>query len=312
MIPVRVADVSDVADSVKLYDLHPTSGDLPAFTAGSHIDLHLPNGLMRSYSLVNPESERRRYQVAVALDRASRGGSSFMHESIRPGTLLEISEPRNNFFLVEDAAHSILIAGGIGVTPMMPMIQRLEALGRSWKLHYCGRTRSSLAFREHLTSYADRVDLRLDDESAGELLDIAALMRDASPDTHFYCCGPAGMLGAFQSAAAATLEPSHTHLEFFAPREAPATDSEYTVELARSHKTVTVRRGCTILETLMEIGIEVDHNCTQGICGTCETRVLSGVPDHRDEVLTESERASNKTMMICCSGSKTRTLVLDL
>jgi vanillate O-demethylase ferredoxin subunit len=311
MIRVRVADVADIADSIKLYELEPLSGSLPPFKAGAHIDLHLGNGLKRSYSLVNDESERHRYCIAVALDRATRGGSRFIHDSIRPGEVLDIEEPTNSFALVESAANSVLIAGGVGITPIMPMIGRLHALQRPWQLHYCVRTRTAAAFARELSQHGDRVNLLPDDQTGGAFLDIPALMADAPPETHFYCCGPAGMLDGFQKAGA-ELAPGRFHLEFFAPREAAATDNQFTVVLARSERSFVIPRGATILETLLAAGIDVDHDCTQGICGTCETRVLEGIPDHRDEILTESERAASKTMMICCSGSKSPTLVLDL
>jgi tetrachlorobenzoquinone reductase len=313
---VRVHAVTWEAEGILSYELRDPSGAaLPAFTAGSHIDLNLPTGLVRSYSLVNPQDERHRYVVAVQKDRASRGGSTWVHDKLRTGDIIVISAPRNNFPLAEDAAHSLLIAGGIGVTPLWCMMQRLAALGRSAEFIYCVRTRKEAAFRAPIEALGAaggvKVLFNYDGEPGGKMLDIAGVAAAASPQTHLYCCGPLPMLEAFE-AATKELPRERVHVEYFTAKEAPAAAGGFTVVLAKSGKSFQIAPGKTILETLFDAGINVASSCLEGVCGTCETRVLEGVPDHRDVVLTESERKASKTMMICCSGSKTDKLVLDL
>lgn len=313
---VRVHSVTWEAEGILSYELRdPAGAPLPAFTAGSHIDLNLPTGLVRSYSLTNSQDERHRYVVAVQKDRASRGGSTWVHDKLRTGDIVVISSPRNNFPLAEDAPHSLLIAGGIGVTPLWCMLQRLVALGRSAELIYCVRTRKEAAFREPIEAAGGKpgakVSFNFDGEPGGKLLDIAAVVGAASPDTHLYCCGPLPMLEAFE-AATKDLPRERVHVEYFTAKDAPAAEGGFTVVLAKSGKSFQIAPGKTILETLLDAGINVASSCLEGVCGTCETRVLEGVPDHRDVVLTDSERKASKTMMICCSGSKTDRLVLDL
>lgn len=311
---VRVNSIRAEAQNIKSFELIPLNGDvLPPFTAGAHIDLHLDNGLVRSYSLVNPQEERHRYVVAVNRDAASRGGSTYLHDRMQPGTDLTISAPRNTFPLVEDATTVVLLAGGIGITPLWCMIQRLEQLGRHWQLHYAARSRKAAAFVDQLTTLGDgarrRVHLSFDDETGGQLLDLKAIVSAASDDAHLYCCGPAPMLAAFEAACSGR-DRRYIHTERFSP-VAPS-GAGFRVVLARTQKEFWVPPGKTILDTLLEKGIDVLHSCTQGVCGTCQTSVIEGVPDHCDSVLTEAEKQSNKVMMICCSGSKTERLVLDL
>lgn len=313
---VRVHSVTWEAEGIFSYELRdPAGAALPEFTAGSHIDLNLPSGLVRSYSLVNPQTERHRYVVAVQKDRASRGGSTWVHEKLRTGDIITISAPRNNFPLAEDAKHSLLIAGGIGVTPLWCMLQRLGALGRSAELIYCVRTRKEAAFREAIVALGEKsgakVTFNFDGEPGGKMLDIAAVAAAASPETHLYCCGPLPMLEAFE-AATKNLPPERVHVEYFTAKEAPAAEGGFTVVLAKTGRSFQIAPGKTILETLLDAGLNVASSCLEGVCGTCETKVLEGIPDHRDVVLTDSERKANKTMMICCSGSKTDKLVLDL
>jgi len=313
---VRVRSVSWEAQGILSYDLRPFAGrELPPFTAGAHIDLLLPGGMVRSYSLVNPQEERHRYVIAVNRDAASRGGSRFVHESVRPGDTLTVSSPRNNFPLAEDAGHSVLIAGGIGITPLWCMIQRLQALGRSWELYYCTRTRQSAAFLEPLQGLGRRVNTDLhfnfDQEPGGRMLDIAAVVASAPANAHLYCCGPLPMLEAFERAAASR-PPAQVHTEYFSAREAPSVDGGFTVVLARSKVELEVPKGKTILDALLDNGFDSPYSCLEGVCGTCEARVLEGIPDHRDLVLSKEEKESNRSMMICCSGSKSARLVLDL
>jgi tetrachlorobenzoquinone reductase len=311
---LRVNRISYEAESINSYELVlPEGGDLAPFTAGSHIDLHLKNGMIRSYSLVNDQGERHRYVIAVNKDASSRGGSSFVHDTFKAGDIVTVSAPRNNFALREDAEYSLLIAGGIGVTPLMSMIRRLEALGRPWKLSYAARTRRAAAFLDELEAIKPNADLNLhfDDEQGGRPLDIANVVASAPAHAHLYCCGPVPMLEAFEKAAAG--RPSgHVHVEYFQAAQAPAVDGGFEIKLARSKRTIAVEPGKTILDTVLDAGIMANYSCSEGVCGTCETRVIEGIPDHRDLFLSPEEKAANKTIMICCSGSKSGTLVLDL
>lgn len=308
-LELRVRSATWEAPDILSYELRPAGGgELPSFTAGAHVDLTLPNGLIRSYSLVNDQAERHRYVIAVQKDRASRGGSAWVHEYLRPGALLAVNGPRNNFPLNEAAARSVLVAGGIGITPIVCMVRRLTELGKNWTLHYCARTRAVAAFAERLTG---DVRYNFDGEPGGQLLDIASIVQQAPPDTHFYCCGPLPMLAAFEAATAA-LPREQVHIEYFTAKEAPAVAGGFTLVLAKSAKQLAVSPGKTILEALLDAGLEVPYSCMEGVCGTCETRVIEGMPDHRDLVLSDAEHAAGKTMMICCSGCKGDRLVLDL
>lgn len=307
----RIGSVTSEAPSINSYALWPVDCDvLPPFTAGAHVDLILGNGLVRSYSLTNSQDERHRYVIAVQQDRNSRGGSKWIHENVRVGDVITLDGPRNNFGLNEGAQKSLLIAGGIGITPFLSMIERLDALKRDWELIYCARDRARAAFFSALEARAF-VRVNLDEEPGGTALDIATIVRSASEDTHLYCCGPVPMLEAFESATKDVAR-DRVHLEYFSAKEAPSREREFTVVLHRSGRELSVPAGKTILEVLREHGIEAAYSCTEGMCGTCETAVIGGIPDHRDAVLTEMERASNKTIMICCSGSKTEKLVLDI
>lgn len=310
-LSLRIVSATWEAPNIVSYELRPPEGgELPPFTAGAHIDLSLPNGLVRSYSLVNSQSERHRYVIAVQKDRASRGGSKWVHENFRVGELLTANGPRNNFALEEAAEKSVFIAGGIGITPILSMTERLSALGRDWELVYCARKRAGTAFLESLQR-KPRVRFNFDEEPGGKMLDIAAVVKAAPANAHLYCCGPLPMLEAFEQATR-DLPRERVHVEYFTAKAPPAVEGGFTVVLARKGLTIAVAPGKTILDTLRDHGVDVPYSCTEGVCGTCETRVLEGVPDHRDLILTEAERASNKTMLICCSGSKSEKLVLDL
>ena len=278
-LEVRVKSVTYEADGIHSYDLRlPDGGQLPRFKAGAHIDVKLSNGAVRSYSLINPEHERNRYVIAVALDEHSRGGSRHMY----------------------------------GITPIWCMVQRLVALKRPWQLHYAVRERGAAAFRDELHALdGSSMHLHVDADTGGKVLDVPAIVRQTPANAHLYCCGPTGMLESFELA---TRERPHgnVHVEYFKARETPAITGGYTVVLAQSKQQVVVNTGQTILDALIAAGLDPARSCSQGVCGTCEVRVLEGAPDHRDLVLTESERAANRTMMICCSGSKSKKLVLDL
>jgi ferredoxin-NADP reductase len=288
---------------------------LPPFTAGAHIDLHLPREMIRSYSLLNAPSDAARYVVAVQRDAQGRGGSSWMHAQPRVGDRLRASLPGNDFALAEEAAHSVFIAGGIGITPILSMLHRLEELGRRWQLHYAGRSPEETAFADTLRAMQGgrghgEVEFCFG-SSRAERLDIAAIVRNAPADAHLYCCGPSRMIDAFVEACAG--RPAHTvHFERFAAGSAAATEGGYEVVLERSGQRLAVAPGKTILDTLLDHAIDVPYACSAGVCGTCRTRVIAGEPDHRDDYLDAQEKQSNEAIMICCSGSRSKTLVLDL
>jgi vanillate O-demethylase ferredoxin subunit len=300
--------------SLELVPLPPET-ELPAFGAGAHIDLQLPGGLLRSYSLLNDPAERHRYVIAVNRDANSRGGSRHVHEVLRPGETLTISAPRNNFMLHEPSNLNVFIAGGIGITPILSMIARTRRLGGQWKLHYAARTREHAAFLDLLQSWAaqDGAELALnfDQEPGGRMLDIAQTVASQPAHAHLYCCGPLPMLGAFERAAA-SWPTEQVHVEYFAAREAAVMTGGFTVKLARSGRVVRIQAGQSILDGLQAIGMEPLWSCREGVCGTCEVRVLEGKPDHRDVVLSSAEKAGNQRMMICCSGALSEQLVLDL
>jgi vanillate O-demethylase ferredoxin subunit len=311
--------MSNEAQDIVSLELVPEAQDgrsalsLPSFTAGAHVNVHLPNSIERSYSLINSQEERHRYVIAVQKDRASRGGSRFIHESLHAGKVLTISAPINNFRLIEEARHTVLIAGGIGITPLWCMIQRLQTLGRSWELFFSVRARTNAAFLNQIAAFGNsaNVHCHFDDEEQGRFMDLAAIVNRVEQGTHLYCCGPTSMLEAFELAASSL--PAHrVHTEYFSPKTAPVVSGGFTVVLARRGDSVFIPPGKTILDTLLERGIELQYSCTEGVCGECETKVLEGIPDHRDVALSGEEHASNRTMMICCSGCKGEKLVLDL
>jgi len=316
-IPVRVRQMRREADSVVSVELDTLDGQkLPPAAPGAHVDVQLGPSIRRSYSLTEAISASPRLTIAIHRDPASRGGSAYVHDVLRVGQQTWISAPKNNFPLQGDADRSILIAGGIGITPILAMVRHLTANGRIWQLFYAARTASAAAFKDELKALAAKAGSKaslvfhFDDAAGGAPLNIADTLRDCG-NAHIYCCGPAAMLKAFEAATAA-LPPTRVHLEHFSSTEEIARDGGFEVVLAKSGRTLHVDQGETILDTLISAGISVPFACTEGTCGTCETRVLEGVPDHRDMILTEAERAANDTMMVCCSGAKSPRLVLDL
>ena len=302
------------AEGIVSYEFVSADGaPLPPFTAGAHVDLQLPGGLLRSYSLANDPAERHRYVVTVDRAADSRGGSAWMHTVPRPGDRIAAGMPVNDFPLYEDAPLSVFIAGGIGITPFMAMAARLNTLGRPWRLHYAVRSRQRAAYVQELHAL-DRDGAAVNLHCTGEDMerpDIAAIVREAPAASHVYCCGPNGMLEAF-TAACSGLAPQRVHLERFSASQEAATGGGYEVQLARSGKTLNVEAGKTLLDTLLDAGVQIQYSCSQGICGTCCTPVLEGTPDHRDDYLTDEEKAGNRAMMVCCSGSLTPRLVLDI
>ena len=313
-IELRLRQVRLEAQGICSYEFVAASGEpLPAFTAGAHVDLHLPQGMVRSYSLVNAPQDAGCYRIAVQREDAGRGGSAWMHEQLRVGQVLRASAPSNDFALDESAGHSVFIAGGIGITPILSMIGRLEALGRSWQLHYASRAPERTAFVDALRALdggRGRV-VHCHGSPGSARADIAAIVAAADASTHLYCCGPARMIDAFVAAGAAR-PPETLHYERFAATAAPSVEGGFEVVLNKSGRRFAVEPGKSILDTLLDHDVSVAYACSSGICGTCRTGVVAGVPDHRDDFLDDAARQANTDVMICCSGSHTPTLVLDL
>jgi ferredoxin-NADP reductase len=323
---VLVHSVTHESDGVvRLTLVDPSGSDLPGWAPGAHLNLVLPSQKVRQYSLCGPAEDTAAYHIAVLREPDGRGGSAEIHETGLVGRRLTIQGPRNHFPLV-DADDYLFIAGGIGITPILPMIRAVQGAGASWRLLYGGRTRSSMAFRDALGRYGERVTFVPQDEQGHPPL--AEFLSEATPTAAVYCCGPSGLLTAVEKCCRATGCIERLHTERFTPP--PATGStpvstedtdgiadsdneiSFEVELRRSGATVTVPVGCTILERVRDVVPDVLSSCEEGYCGTCETRVLDGTPLHRDTILSEAERRRNDTMMICVGRSRTERLVLDL
>lgn len=296
---------------VRLTLHHPDGDPMPRWEPGAHIDLVLRDELVRQYSLCGDPDDRSKLEIAVLREPDSRGGSEHVHEELAEGDLLRIRGPRNHFPLVP-APRYLFIAGGIGITPLLPMIARAAADGADWQLSYGGRRRETMAFGEELSDrYGHRVSILPQDE-AGRL-DLDSLLGTPRQDTAVYCCGPEPLLAAVE-ARCAQWPDGALHVERFAAKTTPGsvTADEFDVELARSGITLTVPADKTILEVAEDAGVPVLSSCQEGICGTCETPVLDGAVDHRDSLLTVEERAAGETMMICVSRACGRRLTLDL
>ena len=295
----------------------PDGQALPPFTAGAHIDVEVQPGLVRQYSLCNAPGGRDRYQIGVLREPESRGGSVAMVDAVQEGQDIRVSEPRNHFELESSARKSVLIAGGIGVTPILCMAERLAHAGEPFEMHYAVRSADRAAFKERIAAahLADKVQLHVDDGLEAQRLNLDAILSDPAPGAHLYVCGPGGLIEATLAAAKAKGWPdSRVHREYFAPvAVTDAADPEqFQVKLASSGQTLTVPADKSIVQVLAEAGIDVPVSCEQGVCGTCVTRVLEGQPDHRDFFLTGDEQARGDQMTVCCSRAKTPLLVLDL
>ncbi len=316
-LKVRVARKTSEAIDIASFELVSVDDrPLPAFSAGSHIDVRLPNGLTRQYSLCNESGESHRYLIAVLRDAASRGGSQAMHELIDDGALLSISAPKNHFALAHDARHSVLLAGGIGITPILCMAERLAVTGASFEMHYCTRSAERTAFRDRIANsgFASQVQFHFDDAAPEQKLQIDAMLKPVRPGVHLYVCGPKGFMdGLLEAARRAGWPAGQLHYEFFGA-EVTAADSDagFKLKLASSGRLVTVAKDQTVVQALAAIGVEIPTSCEQGVCGTCLTRVLDGEPDHKDMYLTPEEQAANDQFTPCCSRSKSAMLVLDL
>jgi vanillate O-demethylase ferredoxin subunit len=310
---LRIRSIAFLAEAVNGYELvDPRGRDLPRFAAGAHIELRA-GGFLRQYSLCNDATERRRYCIAVLREDASRGGSQHLHEHVRAGDIVEVSLPRNNFPLDPAGERHLLVAGGIGIAPVMSMVAELQRRGAEFEVHYCTRSPARTAFRRELTPLATEGRLRFhhDGGDPAEGLDIGAALREWRSGTHLYFCGPAPLMTA---AAEATRDwPAGTvHCEYFtgAPVPQAAEDRPFRVQLAKSGGEYEVRAGETIAQVLQRHGIAVRTSCELGYCGACLTPYLAGEPDHRDQMLEENGR--RRYVLICCSRAKTPVLVLDL
>jgi vanillate O-demethylase ferredoxin subunit len=291
-------------------------GDLPAFAAGAHIDVHVAEGLVRQYSLCQSPAERRVYRIAVQREPQSRGGSVGVHDHLSESGLVTVSEPRNHFPLARGAKRSLLVAGGIGVTPLVAMAEVLAAEQVEFTLHYCARSaaHAALADRLRASPFADRAKLHLDDGPQTQVFDPRAVLATYAPGDHLYVCGPTGFMDWVLTTAEALGWPADAlHREYFSPPDtAFAPGGPFDLKLVRSDLTVPVGAEETALDALRRAGFEIETSCEQGVCGTCITRVLDGEPDHRDYFMTDEEHALNDQFTPCCSRSKTPTLSVDL
>ncbi len=317
-LSVRVArKTTETADICTFELVAEGGGPLSAFSAGSHIDVQVPGtDITRQYSLCNDPTESHRYLIGVLRDPASRGGSIAMHDAIQEGQVLHISPPKNHFALTHDAQRSLLLAGGIGVTPILCMAERLAISGAAFEMHYCTRSRERTAFYERIaqSSFAGQVQFHFDDGEAAQKLDIAQRLSAPTPGLHLYVCGPKGFMDAvLASARAQGWRESQIHYEFFSADVVKSADAaSFEVKLASSGRVIKVGAEQTVIQALSAAGVEVQTSCEQGVCGTCLTRVIEGIPDHKDMYLTPEEQAANDQFMPCCSRAKTPLLLLDL
>lgn len=316
LLDLTVTDTRPEAPGIRRLTLAAADGGaLPAFSAGAHVEVELPGGELRPYSLVDLDGTAaapRAWVLGVLLEPESRGGSAHMH-ALAPGDTLRLTPPRNSFALVDDPAPALLIAGGIGITPILSMGRHLHDAGRPYRLSYAARSGAHMAFADHLRALHGPALTLHHDDSAGGPLPLAPLMAETAPGTHIYVCGPRPMIEAARQAAEAAGHPaSHIHVELFETAAAQQGDQPFEVELAGSGQVFTIPPGQSIIEVLEAGGVDLMYDCQRGDCGICQTDVLDGVPDHRDVVLTEAERNAGKVMQICVSRALTPRLKLDL
>jgi len=309
---VRVSSITPIAQGIKAFELRrANSSPLTPFTAGDHIDLEMPENIMRSYSLMNSQFEREGYVTVLHSSPTSHCDSSCMHEVVQPGHQLTVSEPRNNLELTEDESHSVLIHGGIGITPLWSMLQRLRDLGRGWNFYYNVRTRGCAAMLVQFEALEHRPTLWLNDQNGDKLLDLEAIVRNSPAGSHFYCCGPLPMLEVLRQVKR-DIPTERIDFKYFLSSTAPKASGVFMVVLALSGREAWVLSNTCNIGALSEQSIEVRHACREGICGACEKTLLEGIYEHRHPTLGESERAANCTMMICCSVAKNARLMLNL
>ncbi len=310
VITSRVDHGKDIAELI----LTPTNGlSLPDFKAGAHIDLHIDTNIIRQYSLCGMPGFNANYRVGVLNDPNSRGGSKKIFEQFLVGNVFNISKPRNHFELSADARYTILVAGGIGITPMLAMAYELTATNQPFELHYCSRSRNVAAFQEELKrQFPQQIHFHYDNEEKQQYFSPEERFVQASEETHIYVCGPTGFMDWVIGAAKATnLSSDKIHFEYFSA-EVETSGKAFEVYCKQSDITVQVAEQQTIAKALLSDGVRVDVSCEEGVCGTCITDVLEGVPDHRDHFLTDEEKEDNDQIALCCSRSKSARLVLDL
>lgn len=313
-LSLRLKQIRWEAEGICSLELVSAKGELlPEFTAGAHIDLHLPGGMVRSYSLASYQGNRTHYEIAVQREDVGRGGSKWLHDYARVGQIIPVTPPKNDFALVENASESIFFAGGIGITPILSMVQRLDALGKAWTLHYATRSREATAYIEELDRLDNghgRIHYSIGGERA-ERLNIKRVIEGAPVGVHFYCCGPTRMIDDYVAAAESRAK-ELVHYERFAATSEAVTAGGFDIVLAKSGGTVSVAPGQRMLDALLDANVQVPYACSNGICGTCLTEVIKGTPDHRDDFLSDDEKKAGKSIIVCCSGSLTPELVLDL
>ena len=313
----KVERVLSVAEDIRAYDLIP-DGDTnwPPFSAGAHIDVEMHEGLIRQYSLCGDPAVEQQYRIAVKRESNGRGGSNFMHDEVKPGSKLRIGTPRNNFPLRDDFTHYVLIAGGIGITPLLAMAYTLHRAHKSFELHICARNKKGLAFRDDIASlpFENAIALYFDDADHHEKFSAATIIPDFTPQAGLYVCGPAGFMShVLETAQEKSWPTSHLMSETFVPAKADATENKpFEVKIASSGEVLQVGAEDALLDVLNDNGYVVMCSCTQGICGSCITPVLEGVPEHRDSIMSNEQRSANKLMTVCVSRSSSARLVLDL
>jgi vanillate O-demethylase ferredoxin subunit len=315
-LKVKVLAKTFEAEDIFSYQLASSDGaPLPAFSAGSHVDVQIRPGLIRQYSLCNDPEEQHRYVIGVLRDPASRGGSIAFHDNIKEGDEIQISMPKNHFPLVP-AKYSLLFAGGIGITPILCMAERLARTDAEFEMHYCSRSVARTAFRQRIaaSAFAGRVHFHTDDGDVSQKLDVSTLLADPQSETHLYVCGPTGFIDhVVNSAKAHGWRPENVHLEYFGAQAIDTSqDDRFEVKIASTGQVISVPADVSVATALAQHGIEIPLSCEQGVCGTCITRILDGEPDHRDMYFTDAERARNDQFTPCCSRSKSKVLILDL
>ncbi|QCP49834.1 oxidoreductase [Trinickia violacea] len=318
MIEVKVVTLRLEAEGIVGIELRAAdSSPLPPFEPGAHIDVHLPGEKTRQYSLCNDASDTSLYRLGVGRSATSRGGSAYIHENLRLGDRLTISEPRTLFRLSPEADRHRFIAGGIGITPILAMIRWCVHHERPWELHYCVRSRSHAAYVDELRSFGGSVHLYVDDEEQARIpRDVGMMMRNMDAGEHVYCCGPGGLMDAVAAhGEQAGLPPERIHFERFAAPPAETRVHEngsFSIVLARSGLRCVVKPEESILECLERHGVQAVSSCREGLCRSCEVALLSGEADHRDYVLGADEQEANKSLMICVSRARSSELVIDL
>ncbi|GAC06432.1 PDR/VanB family oxidoreductase [Paraglaciecola chathamensis] len=317
MIEVKVVSKKIVAEDICLFELaHIDGSALPPFSAGAHIDVEIPGGIIRQYSLCNPAGENHTYQIAVLKDPTSRGGSLAMHLQVNSGDRIKISEPKNHFPLTNGATRSLLFAGGIGITPILCMAERLAHSGADFELHYCTRSPAKTAFMERIQAspFAEHTHFHFDDGIAEQKIDAASILASPKAGVHVYVCGPGGFMEhILKTAEENNWSTKQLHREYFAAGPIDSSHSgSFEVEIGSTGQILEIPANKTVIEVLETFDIEIPFSCESGVCGTCVTRVLDGIPDHRDFFLTEEEKAQNNIFTPCCSRAKSSRLVLDI